>query len=105
MTVSLILNIVRWTAVFAGVLGLLLSSIATQCHSLPRAEIHTLRAGRAVRRATRHSHDSCRDRDHVGGGLPPDEVLAVDRFPGDAGSVEAGLERADHALRPADKDR
>ena len=44
-------------------------------------------------------------RDHEGGGSPPDEVLAVDRFPGHAGAVEAGLERADHALRPAEKDR
>jgi hypothetical protein len=41
MTVSLILSIVLCTAVFTGVLGLLLSSIATQHHSLPGAEIHT----------------------------------------------------------------
>ena len=29
----------------------------------------------------------------------------MDRFPGHAGAVKAGLERADHALRPAEKDR
>lgn len=29
----------------------------------------------------------------------------MDRFPGHAGAVEAGFERADHALRPAEKDR
>ena len=29
----------------------------------------------------------------------------MDRFSGHAGAVEAGLERADHALRPAEKDR
>jgi hypothetical protein len=41
MTVTLILNIVLSTAVFAAVLGLLVCSIATERRSLPRAEIHT----------------------------------------------------------------
>ena len=48
MTISLILNIVLSTAVLAGVLSLLGWSIATQHHSLPRAEIHA-RTHRAIK--------------------------------------------------------
>jgi hypothetical protein len=41
MTISLILNIVLSTAVFAAVLSLLVWSIATQHRTLPRAEMRT----------------------------------------------------------------